>query len=61
MGRYIFHAVGSWNKWNAMVRMLQQCRIPLPDIAAEVLNNRLQRFSPAEFQEFLRLLKKFAE
>ena len=36
MGRYIFHAVGSWNKWNAMVRMLQQCRIPLPDIAAEV-------------------------
>lgn len=33
----------------------------VPDIAAEVLNNRLQRFSPAEFQEFLRLLKKFAE
>ncbi|MGM3278183.1 MarR family winged helix-turn-helix transcriptional regulator [Ralstonia sp. 24A2] len=33
----------------------------IPDIASEVLNNRLQKFSPAEFQEFLRLLKKFAE
>jgi len=33
----------------------------IPDIASEVLNNRLQKFSPAEFQESLRLLKKFAE
>ncbi|KHK51136.1 MFS transporter [Ralstonia sp. A12] len=33
----------------------------VPDIASAVLNNRLQKFSAAEFQEFLRLLKKFAE
>ena len=36
LSRYIFHAVGSWNKWNAMVGMLQQCRIPVPDIVAQV-------------------------
>jgi hypothetical protein len=36
LGRYIFHAVGSWNKWNAMVGMLIQCHIPLPALVAEV-------------------------
>jgi DNA-binding MarR family transcriptional regulator len=33
----------------------------VPDIASEVLNRRLQRFTEAEFKEFLRLLKKFAD
>lgn len=33
----------------------------VPDIASEVLNHRLQNFTRAEFQDFLRLLKKFAE
>ncbi|MGA4212738.1 MarR family winged helix-turn-helix transcriptional regulator [Ralstonia nicotianae] len=32
----------------------------IPDVAPEVLNRRLQRFTEAEFKEFLRLLKKFA-
>jgi hypothetical protein len=36
VGRFIFHAVGSWNKWNAMVGMLIQCQIPLPALVAEV-------------------------
>lgn len=33
----------------------------IPDLIVEVLNQRLQRFSKGEFEEFLRLLKKLAE
>lgn len=33
----------------------------IPDIVPEVLNRRLQCFTEAEFREFLRLLKKFAD
>lgn len=33
----------------------------IPDVAPDVLNRRLQHFTKAEFSEFLRLLKKFAD
>jgi len=39
----------------------QEIADQVPDIASEVLNRRLQRFTATEFQDFLRLLKKFAE
>lgn len=31
----------------------------VPDIAPDVLNHRLRNFTPEEFSEFLRLLRKF--
>lgn len=33
----------------------------IPDLAVEALNRRVQHFSKAEFEEFLRLLNKFTE